>query len=217
MSTLTVGYMVDVVEKKALDENNSDFTKAELIGLYNLALRLIVSLVPRAYTITTSLALAAGAQQAIPADGLTLVDVPRNMGTDGLTPGSAIREASLDAMGKLYPEWNTVTATAAIKNFMRIPGMDASFFCFPQSDGTGKVQIVYAATPPSTTYDAGGLWEDDKIPLSDEFVPAIPDAMLFNAYDDDTDIPGNTPLSQMYYNRVLQILGIKGAQMKERV
>jgi len=79
MSTLTVGYIVGVVEKKALDEANDDFTQAELIGLYILALRFIVSLVPRAYTITTSELLASGTLQSIPATGLVLsgiIDMP---------------------------------------------------------------------------------------------------------------------------------------------
>jgi len=217
MSTLTVGYMVDVVEKKALDEENSDFSQAELIGLYNLALRLIVSLVPRAYTVTTSELLASGSLQSIPASGLAFAGLIRNTGTDpGETPGAAITEADLDAMNKLVPNWSTETAAEVIDNFMRVPGMDASFLVSPPSDGTGYVQMVYSAMPPTTTYDSDGDWEDDKIPLSDEFIPALPDAMLYNAYDDDTDTPGNLPRSEMYYQRVMQILGIKGAQTKGR-
>lgn len=217
MSTLTVGYIVNVVEKKALDEENSDFSQSELIGLYNLALRLIVSLVPRAYTITTSELLASGSLQSIPSTGLALASIVRNMGTDpGETPGSSVMEAGLVAMNTLVPDWSSETATEEIDNFMRIPGMDASFFVSPPSDGTGYVQMVYSAMPPTTTYDADGDWEDDKIPLSDEFIPALPDAMLYNAYDDDTDTPGNLPRSQMYYQRVIQILGIKDTQTRGR-
>jgi len=216
MSTLTVGYMVNIVEKKLLDESNADYTKADLIGFYNLSLRLIVSLIPRAYTITSSIKLASGTQQSIPSDGLALVGVPRNMGTNGTTAGAAIREASLDAFNQMFPNWSTTTAAAVIKNFMRIPGMDASFFVYPPSDGTPYVQCVNSATPPTTTYDVEGLWEDDKIPLSDEFVGAIPDAMLFHAYDDDSDMPGNTTRSQIYYNRLLQNLGLKDAQTGRR-
>ena len=213
MSTLTVGYIVNVVEKKALDEENSDFSQSELIGLYNLALRLVVSLVPRAYTITTSELLASGSLQSIPSTGLGLSNIVRNMGTDpGETPGSSVMEADLTAMNTLVPDWSSETAMEEIDNFMRIPGMDASFLVSPPSDGTGYVQMVYSAMPPTTTYDADGDWEDDKIPLSDEFIPALPDAMLYNAYDDDTDTPGNLPRSQMYYQRVIQILGIKDTQ-----
>ena len=216
MSTLTVGYIVNVVEKKAIDEGNDDFTQAELIGLYNLALRFIVSLVPRAYAIMTSELLAPGTLQSIPATGLVLSNVVRNMGTDGETPGTPVTEADLVAMNKLVPGWSTETASAEIDNFMRVPGMDASFYVSPPSDGTGYVQMVYPATPPTTTYDAAGDWEDDKIPLSDEFIPALPDAMLYNAYDDDTDTPGNLARSQMYYSRAVQILGIKDTQTQGR-
>lgn len=216
MSTLTVGWMVDVVEKKLLDESNVDYSQAELIGLYNLSLRLICSLVPRAYSKYSNILLASGTLQSIPSDGLALVEITRNMGTDGLTVGASVREASLDAFKKLYPDWSTESSDAAIKNFMRIPEMDASFHVFPPSDGTGYVHCVYTATPPSTTYDAAGDWEDDKIPLSDEFVPAIPNAMLFHAYDDDSDYPGDTTRSQMYYQRVLQLLGIKDTQTQGR-
>ena len=216
MSTLTVGYIVDLVEKKAVDENNDDFSQAELIGLYNLALRFIVSLVPRAYTIKISQLLAAGSEQSIPSDGLQLVNVLRNMGTDGETPGASILEASLAAMNRLVPNWSTETAAAVVDNFMRIPDMDASFYISPPNDGTGYIQMVHTATPPTSTYDEDGDWEDDKIPLSDEFVPALPDAMLFIVYDDDSDYPGNTPRSQYYFQRAMTILGLKDEHMERR-
>ena len=122
----------------------------------------------------------------------------------------------MDAINKLVPTWSTETAAEEINNFMRVPGMDAAFMVSPPSDGTGYVQMVYSATPPTTTYDTDGDWEDDKIPISDEFIPALPDAMLYNAYDDDTDIPGTLPRSQMYYQRALQILGIKDTQTRGR-
>jgi len=47
-------------------------------------------------------------------------------------------------------------------------------------------------------------------------VGAIPDVMLFHAYDDDSDMPGNTTRSQIYYNRLLQNLGLKDAQTGRR-
>jgi len=212
MSTYTVGTLVDVVEKKALDENNDDFSQAQLIGYYNLALRLIISLVPRAYTITSQPKLSAGIAQSIPADGLSLVNVIMNMGTDGETVGSPINEVSLDAINKLVPGWTVLTAATEIEDFIRIPQMDAMWYCCPPSDGLGYVQQEYSAMPPATTYDADGDWEDDKIPFSDEFIPALPDAMLFHAYDFDSDTPGTAPRSQMYYQRALTLLKIKGQQ-----
>ena len=217
MSTITVGWMVDIVEKKAQDEENDDFSPAELIGYYNLALKTIVSLVNRAYTIEANVLLASGILQSLPSDGLLLVDIPINMGVaPGTTPGEAITEADFLALKTLCPAWAAETATAAIEQFVRIPGMDASFYCVPPSLGTGYVKMLYVATPPTTTYDAAGAWESEKIPLSDEFVPAIPDCMLMHAYDDDTDTPGDESRSNKYYQRVLQFLGLKEQQVSGR-
>lgn len=213
----TVGYMVDVVEKKALDENNDDTSKAELVGLYNLALKLIVSLVPRAYTKTASLKLSAGIQQAIASDGLAILDIPMNMGTSGTTPGASIREADLGSMTAMFPSWTTETAAAVIKNFMKIKGEDRKFYVFPPADGTSYVKATVSATPPETTYDDDGDWESDIIPVSDEYINAVPDAMLYNKYDDDSDVPGTKPIGQIYFQRVLNLLNIKSNQAQKRI
>lgn len=212
----TVGYMVDVVEKKALDENNDDTSQSELVGLYNLAIKLIVSLVPRAYTKTASLKLSAGIQQSIPSDGLRLLDIPMNMG-DGVTPGATIREADLDSMTSMFPGWTTESQAAVIKNFMQIKGEDRLFYVFPPADGTSYVKTTVSASPPETTYDDDGDWESDIIPLTDEYVNAVPDAMLYHKYDDDTDVPGTKAVGQIYFQRVMNLLNIKSGQAQRRV
>lgn len=208
----TVGYIVDVVEKKALDEQNDDTSQAELVGLYNLAIKMIVSLVPRAFTKTASLKLSAGIQQSIASDGLAILDIPMNMGTNGTTPGAAIREADLKAMTDMVPTWTTATAAAVIKHFMQIDGEDRLFYVYPPADGTSYVKATVSATPPETTYDDAGDWENDIIPLSDEYINAVPDAMLYNKYDDDTDVPGTKAVGQIYWQRVLNLLKIKTGQ-----
>lgn len=213
----TVGYIVDVVEKKALDEQNDDTSKSEMVGLYNLALKLIVSLVPRAYTKTASLKLSPGIQQAIPSDGLAILDIPMNMGTNGTTPGAAIREADLDSMTSMFPSWTTETAAAVIKNFMKIKGEDRKFYVFPPADGTSYVKATVSATPPETTYDDDGDWESDIVPLTDEYLNAVPDAMLYHKYDDDTDVPGTKAVGQIYFQRVMNLLNIKSQQAQRRV
>ena len=214
MSSLTLGYMIDLVEKKAQDEQNADFEVSELIGLYNMTLRLIVSLVPRAYTITKTWQMAAGTFQSIPSDGIKLVDILRNLGTDGLTPGGAITLVDHEAMRKLVPNWSSETPTQEAQHFMRLPDMDASFYVYPPSDGTGHIEGIVATMPPTVVFDDGGLWESQRIPLSDEFVPAIPDGMLYNAYDDDSDIPGTATRSQLYYGRFTQLLGLKSPDVR---
>lgn len=209
MSTLTVGWIIDVVEKKIIDEGNADFSEAELVGLYNLSLRLIVSLVPRAYALTQSVLLAAGTLQSIPSNGIKLLDIVRNTGAAGTSNGSNVTPVDPNSMRQMVPSWSSATAAAEIEHFMRLPDMDASFQVYPPSNGAGYVEMVFSAVPPTVVYDDGNVWKTSRIPLSDEFVPAIPDAIMFNAYDDDTDIPGNAQRSQLHYQRVLSLLGLK--------
>lgn len=216
MSTYTVGSMLDFVEHQAQDEGNAENTQSELIAIYNMALRLISSLVPRAYTIYEDFQLASGVLQTLPSDGLQLVDVIMNMGTDGLTVGAAIDEADLDSMNDFVPDWTTETAATAVNQFMRIPGMDATFFVSPPSDGTGYIRVIMAAMPPTTTYDAADAWQSDKIPLSDEYIPAIPELMLFYINDQDTDLPGDEQLAMMHFQRASTILGVKDQQAAMR-
>lgn len=214
MSTLTLGYMVDLVEKKAQDEGNADFDVSELVGLYNMTLRLICSLVPRAYTLTESWQMVSGSLQAIPSNGIKLVDILKNMGTDGLTEGNGISLVDHEAMRKLVPNWSSETAAQEIQHYMRLADMDARFYVYPPSDGTGYIQGIFSATPPTVVYDVAGVWQNARIPLSDEFVPAIPDGMLFHAYDDDTDVPGTATRAQIYYGRFTQLLGLKSPEVR---
>ena len=214
MSSLTVGWLFDIVRKKAIDEGETDYDDVDLISLYNITLRLIVSLVPRAYPLTQAVQMVSGVMQSIPTKGMRLIDVPKNMGTDGKTQGESIRESDLNAMRALVPDWAEETAATKIEHFIRIPNMDASFYVYPPSDGTGYIQQVFSAVPPTVVYDAADAWKSERIPLSDEFVPALPDGILFNAYDDDTDIPGTAARAQIYYNRMLKLLGLKSPEMK---
>lgn len=209
MSSLTVGWLIDLVRKKSIDENDVDFSDVDWISFYNLTLRLIVSLVPRAYALTSSHQMVSGVTQSIPTNGLRLVDVSRNTGNDGLTAGSGITEADYEAMKSMVPNWAEETASEEIEHFIRIPDMDASFHVYPPSDGVGYVEMVFSATPPTVTYDEAGAWETERIPVSDEFVNALPDGMLYHAYDEDSDTPGTIPRSQVYYGRLMQLLGLK--------
>lgn len=209
-STYTVGAVLDTVEKKIQDESNADWSVSDLLNLYNLTLREIVKLSPRAYSVFETFKMVSGAKQSLPASGLTLIDVAANMGTDGATPGRSPRGISMQVLASYLPDWREETAVAEIKHFIPIPETPNQFWVFPQSDGTGYLQCHFSKTPPTTTYDADDNYRAETIPLSDEYLNGIINGMLYMAYDDDSDIPGNTPRSAMYYGRFLQSIGVAG-------
>ena len=209
MSTITVGFLVSSVEKKIQDEGNDDWSESDLIGLYNLTLREIVSLDPKAYTITSNELMISGVEQTIPTAGIALVDVIRNMGTDGAIAGDMVREIPLSVLDDFYPGWAAETATTAIEHYTRIDGIKNKFYTYPQSDGTGYLELKYSATPTTTTYDTDNVWQSRVIPLDDNYVDSLINGMLYRAYEDDSDLPGNAQRSEMYKTRFMQTLGIQ--------
>lgn len=211
-STMTIGTVLSLVKKKLLDEGNDDWDQAELLTLYNIINREIVKLVPRAYTKLNIMQLVAGNKQKIPSPGMVAIEVTRNMGTDGATPGRSVRETTMEIIKKFVPFFSTDAALtdSSIWDWWPVNSEPETFFVHPQSDGNGYVEIEYSAPPTDVVYDAGGVYLATTIALADLYLTAIIDGVMYQAYDDDTDIPGNTPRSALYYGRFLQDLGIGG-------
>lgn len=209
MATTTVGLMIDLAERKILDESNDEYSEQNLLDLYHLAIKEIINLVPSAHSETLAWQLAAGTRQVIPATGVDIVDIIMNMGAAGATPGPGIRETTLDVMKALLPNWEAATATDEAEHFIRYPEQKRYFMVYPPSTGNQHIRGVITTVPPAVVWDSGGDWKIAKIPIDDTYSHAIVNGICYIAYDDDSDIPGNTPRSQIYYARFLQELGIR--------
>ena len=216
MPTTTVGFCVNMAERKILDESNDEYSEQNLVDLYNLAIKEIVNLVPSSSSAMRTWKMSPTTKQMIPADAVGLVDVLVNMGTDGKTPGPAIRETTLKVMKALLPGWEAVTASAVIQHFMRIPESKTQFFIYPKSDGTNYLMADIVVLPALVLWDAGQLWKVAVIGVDDTYSHAVINGMVYIAYDDDSDTPGNTPRSQMFYTRFLQDLGLRDQRMVTR-
>ena len=209
MPTTTVAFCVDMAERKILDESNDEYSEQNLLDLYHLAISEIINLVPRSHSDSRTWKLAPSTRQVIPADAVELVDAIMNMGTDGLVPGAAIREATLDIMKALMPGWEADTAAATVEHFMRLPEAKAEFMVYPANTGAGYMKGRVTTIPARVIWDSNGDWKLAVIPLDDTFASAIINGMVYIAYDDDSDTPGNSPRSQMFYGRFLQDLGLR--------
>ena len=216
MPTTTVGFCVNMAERKILDESNDDYSEQNLVDLYNLAIKEIVNLVPSASSETRTWKLSATTKQMIPADGVNLVDVIMNMGANGQVPGAAIRETTLKIMKTLLPGWEADSPSAVTEHYLRIPESKTAFFVYPKSDGTNWIMADVTVLPAPVLWDAGDVWKIAVIGIDDTYSHAIINGMVYIAYDDDSDMPGNTPRSQIYYTRFLQDLGLRDQRMVTR-
>ena len=216
MATTTVGFCIDLAERKILDESNDEYSEQNLLDLYHLAIKEIINLVPSSHTDQLIWKLAASTRQVIPAQGVELVDLIINMGANSATPGAPIRETTLDVMKSLYPAWEASPAADVCEHFMRLPEEKKEFMIWPKSTGNNAVLGSVTTVPPAVIWDAQGDWRVSVIPVDDTFSHAIINGMVYIAYDDDSDKPGNTPRSQIFYTRFLQDLGIREQRKYER-
>jgi len=192
MATETVGHLLDIIVGHLQDQDNDQWTLTELVDFYNEAIRETVTLNPDSNAETESIKLASGSEHYIPAQGVKLLDIISNMGTDGETPGEAITSVQLMAVEAFNRNWRTETADSTIINFIPDPNNPKKFYTCPPSDGTAYVLMKYAKLPDTVVYDPeDDSWEDIPIGVNDDFVEAIHDKIMEYCYKKDTDIPGN--------------------------
>jgi len=205
MANMTVRGLLDMVEVILQDADNDNWGLTELITWYNLSCRDCVIYAPEANPVIEPVKLAAAVKHSIPAGGLALINIIRNMGTDGLTPGEAIFPSTVKIVQSFDPSWNTATAAAVIQNFM--PETDRTFYSYPPGDGTGYVEMEYSKVPTAVAYDANGDWESAMVGVTDKYVTAVLNSILARAFSKDTDFPGNLERSADHERQFMQAVG----------
>jgi len=174
--TTTLVNLVDRVRYQLSDRDadNYRWENNEFVHWVNDAVRAIILTKPDANYTVIAHALAAGALQQAPAGALAVIDVPCNMGAGGATPGRAISLIEKAMLDTSYPGWPAAAAAAEIEHWIYNPSAPRHWMCFPPSDGTGQVRIIYSLLPDAVTDVTTG-----NFPLTDEYVNA---AVLYIAH-----------------------------------
>lgn len=210
-STLTAKYIIDRVNENILNEEFELHTEAKMIAMFNMTTRLIISLVPHAYTLIAIWQLAAGTRQVCPSVATDLIKLMCNC-SDGTTETTPIYFSSEADLDELVPGWRSIAAAGTHDNWGKEDDMEVEFFVSPPSDGTGWVKGKIVATPPSIVYDDGGAWESETIPLSDTFSNAYLSGLEYTCYNEDRDFPGNMEKAESLYQKFMTDLGLKAGK-----
>ncbi len=168
----------------------------ELLGWLNDGQREVLIYKPNAYVRNESITLAAGTKQSLPAAAIQLIDVPRNMGADGATPGRSIRIVMREILDAQNPDWHAMAPVAVTKHYTYSPFDPKHFYVYPPANGATKVEVIYAATPDNVP-SLGA-----SITLDDIYQNVLVDYILYRAYSKDTDYaanPGRAATSQAAY------------------
>ena len=160
------------------DSTNVRWPETELLNYLNDGQRQIVLQVPNANPVNDDITLAAGTKQAIPSDGIRLLDVVRN------TSGNAVRRTERDTLDENNPGWHQETGVTAIKNWVFNPDDPKHFYVNPPATTSASLEIVYSASPDDATLVG-------NISLDDIYANALLDYILYRAYSKDAENSGN--------------------------
>lgn len=196
MSTITAGVLIDRTSIILQDTTNIRWPRIELLGWLNDGEREIVLHKPNAYIKNVQTPLAAGSKQNLPVDGVSLIDVPRNVA------GPAIRVVSREILDAQTPGWHTGIPQVTTKHYVYSPLDPKTFYVYPPSTGTGSVDLVYAASPA----DVG---EASTILVDDVYATALINYMLYRAYSKDAEYAANSAQATAFYSAFMALLGAK--------
>lgn len=198
----------DVISRARSILNDADatgyrWTDQELIDAINDAQGLIAIHRPDCFPVNEVLTLAAGSKQSIPSGGYRLLDVIRNIGSDGTTPGRAIRPTDRDTLDAYDPYWHTNSKKSEIKNSVYDERNPSSFWVNPPALAGTKVEILFAKRPTAVTA------ANNDLTIADAYFEGILLFVLFRAYAKESDFGGNAQLAASYLSLFASLMGIK--------
>jgi hypothetical protein len=208
MGTITAQSLIDKASTILQDAGAVRWTAAELLGWLNEGQRFIYHLRKDSSAKVTTMALAAGTRQTVPAEADLLLDIPRNATVSGTpavtTYGRALRKISQPLLDAQYPDWHLKTPQATAKEYMYDPRVPKVFYVYPPSDGTGYVELKYSVAPAEVAAAA------NPITLDNVYATVLLDWMLMRAYAKETE-ESLMQRASLYRQSVESQLGAKGA------
>ena len=203
MGTVTAKTIIDKASVQLIDLANIRWTRSELLDWLNDGMRQIVLIQPSASSTTVSKKLDAGTRQSLPTGGWLLLQMYRNMGTSGTTPGRAIRIVSRELLDNFNPNWHTATAAAEVRNYIYDTQDQTAFYVYPPNTGTQYVELNYSAQPVDLTSETA------VIPIFDIYQSALVDYILYRACSKDAEYAPGLQLSQGYLTTFAAAVGGK--------
>lgn len=207
MATLTAQNLIDRVNDTLQDTTNVRWPTNELLRYLNDSQREIVLLRPDASVTTAAVSLTANeTKQTLPTSGVRLLDVTRNMGTGGTTPGKAIRLISREVLDTQINDWHSSVGQTEVKHYMFDPRNPKVFYVYPRVHVSTAVwvELIYSSSPTDVAT------VNTTISLDDIYANAMIDFMLYRAYSKDAEYASNANYAQQHYQSFLTSLGLKG-------
>jgi hypothetical protein len=162
------------------DEANVLLSESQALGWLNDGQRAASLLDPTVYSVIRTMRLAEGTRQQIA--GTELLSVVRNMGTDGVTPGNAIRLVDRGIKDEFNPSWHSDTPSIIATEYMFDDRLRANFYVYPpQPQVPGYAEVCECVPPPDIPT------VNDPITITDNYAPALIEFIVFRFFSRDSE------------------------------
>ena len=201
---LIVTELFSRIDDLLLDFDRVRWPETERLRWANEAMGAILTRRPQAFSRREVVALVAGASQSIPTGGAMLLDVVRNMGANGTTPGRAIRRTSRTILDDSDRDWYSKPTSAQIKNFTFDERLPQGFYVFPPAvDGT-QVELVYTRLPAVVTDPVSGSFD-----IGPEYMEAVVNYVCYRCNSKDSEYANGANVAAGFYQAFEASLGLK--------
>ena len=215
MAVITARDVINRAKTIIQDETGVRWPDVELLEWFNTAQRLIVLLKPDTSVVVEAVALTGGTKQTLPDNGVMLIDLIRNLGTDGDTAGRAITVIPREVLDAQRPLWHSETASSTVKHFVYDKRTPKTYFVYPPQPTVdpGYVEQSRSISPTDCVLadhdgvSSGG--SDSVISIDDVYEGPLLDLVLSRAYSKDSDYAGNGARSLAHRDSAYQTLGVK--------
>ena len=201
--TLTGANLISRIQDILQDTTRIRWPEAELLRYINDAQREVCNLRPESTATTQNIACVVGTKQSLPAAGLRLIKVTRNMSdaSNGATGKRAVRLVDADILNTQEPNWHDASAASGdsahgtvAKHYIFDEDDPRSFYVYPGASNTNMfLEIVFSASPTDLANTSATISVDDI------FANALIDYALFRCYLKDAEYAGNQQRAGNHY------------------
>lgn len=214
MGTITMRAIINKAQTLLHDTDKIRYPDAEMLGWGNEGQREIVKYKPEACVTHAARQMTGGTKQTLPAGAVRLIDVPRNMGSNGATPGRAIIYTPRAVLDECIPDWHTHSTSTTAKRYAYDPNDPLVYFIYPPQPAVnpGYVDEVYASAPTNCTLNGveGGV-SDSVIALADVHESDLINYIIYRALLKLSKHTGNAARAEGARQTFLQGLGLQEA------
>lgn len=200
--------LLDAVAGELSDTGNSRWSRDDVATFVTRAMTWIVTVRPDARTVTETVQLAQGSEQSLSSlvtGGLRFQGAVRNMGSDGNTPGRAIRDTDKATMDRVVPAWSASQPASTVRDMLFDANRPDAFWAYPPIPSTPAVHVQILVAKAPTEVTTGN--EGSDVDLTDEyFEPTVAYATAL-ALRRQTDA-GSAQEAQAYMQEARNLLGV---------